>query len=216
MYFHAIVFYFTLIQEAVALNSKDYASMLCRSKVYFAKFQQMIEKDSDANLISHVLQLALQDADACISLQPHAEGGYLSKVLILRHISEATQARDLCTEGLRRVPSSAELLRVTKELEGEGDYDEAAELKKMLEEAGLWGQSSHAHSHDHDHDHSHPAGCGCPEHAYATAASETGRAGGLDKGIERECVCMHCGQPPAPTQKLLLCSACKSVSYCGE
>lgn len=172
----------------------------------------MVLKDSDATLISHMLLLALQDADACISLQPSEEGGYLSKAHILRHIGEVTQARALCQEGLRRVPTSVHLPRVAAAMEGESDYDEAAELKKMLEN-GIRERSAHDNSHDHSHSHGHghPVDGVCPEHAAAAAAAAPKTC---NDALLNEC--MHCGQAPAPKLKLLLCSACKSVSYCGE
>jgi hypothetical protein len=171
--------------------------------MYFLKFQQMVAQDRNANLTSHMLLLGLQDADTCISLQPREGGGYLGKISILRGISEVSQAKAICEEGLRRVPHSTDLARVAAAMADERDYDEGEELKKMLE-VGIRDQCTVDRSHtSHSHSHSHPAGCACPEHIYVHNKEKA----------KEKAECMHCGGSPT---KLLLCSACKTVSYCGN
>lgn len=136
------------LTEAIALNSGDFASVVCRSGVYFEKFKISESSDANANLTSHFLLLALQDADTAITLCPDQDDGYLCKISILRSISEVIEAKTLCAEGLKRVPQSTALAAAASAMQGESDYDEAAEFRKILE-AGL----GHSHSHDHNHDH---------------------------------------------------------------
>jgi hypothetical protein len=208
------------------LNNKDYESIICRSNVFFEKFKKMVEKASNADLTSHILLESLRDADTCITLQPRSEGGYLSKINVLRNICEITQAKEICAEGLRLIPGSVKLSLVANVMTEERDYDEGEELKKILEN-GIREQhaanqktsrSSHNHKHSHtyinDHDqcndHRHAAGCACPGQPTATTTTRD-TSTNVPKPTRPEC--MHCGRSPA---KLLLCSACKSVSYCGN
>mmetsp|Transcript_15833 Transcript_15833/g.26482 ORF Transcript_15833/g.26482 Transcript_15833/m.26482 type:complete len:296 (+) Transcript_15833:147-1034(+) len=170
------------LTEAIALNSMDFPSIVCRSTVYFEKFNILESKDANANLTSHILLLALQDADTAISMCPDQEGGYLSKINILRSISEITEAKELCVEGLRRVPQSTALAAAAAAMQGETDYDEAAEFRKILE-AGF-GHSNN-HSHDHEHSHDHPSDCSCPQHRLSGTPDHVTESFSQSTGIGR-------------------------------
>ena len=173
------------VQEAIALNNKDFESTMCRSWIYFEKFEGLVDNDANADLASHVLLQALQDADDAITLRPDHEGGYLCKISILRSIQEITAAKALCEEAMRRVPKCESLIIAANALQGETDYDEAAEFRKILED-GL--KESHSHDHDHSHSHSHdhgnhdhPVDCECPQHSSDGKAVKTTKGKGKAK-----------------------------------
>ena len=154
--------------------------------MYFKKFQNLDENNANTSLISHMLLQSLQDADACITLSSDDDRGFVNKISILKHIGEVSQAKSLCKDALSHLPHSESLSQMSTSLENETDYNEAEEFEKMLNAA--YNSAHHMHN--------------CTKKSISPSPS---------MGDE----CMNCGLSWRK-KKLLLCSACKSVSYCGK